>query len=105
MRRRRGDRSYYSCHLHVPFLDCGRSLGGWRLHTAVGDGAKEFWLEEEITESRGVDADIRSLLRVFAVRRGPVGGRAGGRDAGFGGRFRLERFLVFLIVDQVLVVV
>ena len=80
-------------------------MGGWRLHTAVGNGAKEFWLEEEITESRGVDAHIRSLLRVFAVRRGAVGGRAGGRDARFGGRFGLERFLVLFIVDQVFVVV
>jgi hypothetical protein len=77
--------------------------GGQR--TAVGDGAKQFWLEEEVAESRRVDAHIGPLLFVFAVGCSiGAGGRGGGLLGGFGG-LGLESLLVLLVVDQVFRVV
>jgi hypothetical protein len=77
--------------------------GGQR--TAVGDGAKQFRLEEEVAESCRVDAYIRPLLFVFAVGCSiGAGGRGGGLLGGFGG-LGLESLLVLLVVDQVFRVV
>lgn len=69
--------------------------------TAVGDSAEEFWLEQEVAETCAVDAYVRPFLCVFSVLGAIGSGCCGCLGRGFG----LKRLLIFLVVDQVFVVV
>jgi hypothetical protein len=71
--------------------------------TAVGDRAQQFWFEQEVAEACAVDAYVGALLGVFSSVLRAVG--PGGWASLGGGGLGLERLLVLLVVDQVLVVV
>jgi hypothetical protein len=65
--------------------------------TAIGDGAKKLGLQEKVTETRRVDADIGALLIDILCGRSRVGLLAIGGGAG-----GLVVELVIRVVDQIL---
>lgn len=66
------------------------------LETAVGDGANQLRLQEEVAETGGVDADVGTLL-IDAVTSRSLGLLAVGRG---GGLLSLE--LLVRVVDEIL---
>lgn len=66
------------------------------LKTTVGDGANELWLQQEVAETGGVDADIGALLLGVVASSG-LSPLAVGRR---GGLLGLE--LLVGVVDEIL---
>lgn len=77
--------------------------------TAVGDGAQEFVLEQEVAETGGVNADVATLLVRAATGDSQVTllvgiavGRSGSSSSGGGGGSGLQ--LLVGVIDQILFV-
>lgn len=72
--------------------------------TAIGDGSKKLWLQEEVAETSCVDADITALLVWVASRYRQIA-RLGlsirGSTSGWGGGLGGLKLLVG-VVDEIL---
>ena len=77
------------------------------LEAAVGNGAKEFTLQQEITETSRMDTDIATLL-VGAARDGQItllGGIAIGVSGGGSGRGRRGGLKLLVgVIDEIFLV-